>query len=278
MAEPVVEPVVESIAESVDSMDGRILVFADVHSNLEAFRAVLESAGKPGVDFGHAVFLGDAVGYNASPNECIALLRELKDSVEAAGGRFAAIAGNHDDCLLRTSDMEFERRVEGFNELAQASLRWTRRRVNESNKEWLWSLLSEPSHADGFRRFFATRLFYACHGGPGELYDGYAGFDYDPRAALESLEQRVLFVGHTHEATALPSGDKLFVNAPAVGQPRDGDSRAGYVVFDTRDAHSADLADALSMRRVEYDVEEAARKIIHAGLPTLLAERLSAGT
>jgi diadenosine tetraphosphatase ApaH/serine/threonine PP2A family protein phosphatase len=237
-----------------------------VHGNLEALTAVLDDAAAVGA---HSVLcLGDVVGYGADPVAC----------VEVVGERaVAAVAGNHEHGALGLMSLEW------FNPVAKAAALWTRGRLDEDHGRYLrnlpitrafeeatlvhasprrpedWDYLVSPE--DGFEVFgdFATRLCFVGHshrpdvwslGSSGPAYTGYR----PSRPATVRLED----------------GRRYLINVGSVGQPRDHDPRAAYAVWD-RDERT------VAIRRVEYDHRRAAQKILAAGLPRALADRLAHG-
>ena len=238
-------------------------VFSDVHGNLEALEAVLRDAREQGAT--QFVCLGDVVGYGADPDACCDRVREL-------GG--VVVRGNHDHACSHRSPLVW------FNPLAAAAARWTRNRISEENRGWLRSL---PYEARSERA-------QIVHGGledprhwpylfPGE----------DVSAHFRRQKETLCFVGHTHvpvlfaqiggrvrAARLAPfrmtpdEPVKVTVNVGSVGQPRNGDPRACYCLWDPEKG-------AIAPRRVEYDAAAAARKIRDAGLPPLLASRLLVG-
>lgn len=238
-------------------------VFSDVHGNLEALEAVLRDAREQGA--GRFVCLGDVVGYGADPDACCERVRGL-------GG--VVVRGNHDHACSHRSPLVW------FNPLAAAAARWTRDRLSAENREWLRSLPYEGT----------SDRAQIVHGGLDDprhwpyLFPG-----EDVSAHFRRQKGMLCFVGHTHvpvlfaqvegrvRAARLSSFRlgpdepvKVTVNVGSVGQPRNGDPRACYCLWDTERG-------VIAPRRVAYDVDAAARKIRAAGLPELLAERLSLG-
>jgi diadenosine tetraphosphatase ApaH/serine/threonine PP2A family protein phosphatase len=241
----------------------RIVVVADVHANLGALRAVLRDAEQGGtVD--RVWSLGDVVGYGPEPRECIELLKSFP---------LRAIAGNHD--LAATGTIG----VEDFNPFAAEAARWTALELRSNDKAWLRAL----------PRTLLEEDFTLAHG---TLRDPVWEYLMDSEQAAEHLAAQTTpygLVGHTHvpmvfledepsdaredppDDGVLELGPRRFVaNVGSVGQPRDGDSRAAYGLLDT-------TARRLSFRRVEYDIAATQAKIVEAGLPFYLAERLSHG-
>ena len=239
-------------------------VFSDVHGNLEALDAVLRDAREQKA--AAFVCLGDVVGYGADPNACCERVLGLGAKV---------VRGNHDHaCSHRVS-------LDWFTPIAAAAVRWTRLRLAPENRDWLRDLPYEAAD-DGRAQL--------VHGGledPRHWPYLFEGPDAEPHFRRQTLP--LCFVGHTHapivfvqlggrvlEAplrtfrAAGAEGAKVAVNVGSVGQPRDGDPRACYVLYDPE-------AGTVVPRRVEYNIREAAGKILAAGLPKQLAIRLFLG-
>ena len=242
----------------------RYLVISDIHANLEALTAVLEV----GVQYDKTLVLGDLVGYGADPNAVVERVRGLAPAV--------FIRGNHDKVGAGLED------VDGFNYLARQAIGWTAAALTPENREWLAHLPAGPLIIDD--------LVEICHGAPFNE-DVYVFDDIDALRALRSARRPLCLFGHTHVPAAfrldgelrpigpgrrtefkhtLEDGTQYLVNCGAVGQPRDGDARAAYGVVDTESR-------TVEVRRVEYDVAVAQAKIIAAGLPEVLAQRLALG-
>jgi diadenosine tetraphosphatase ApaH/serine/threonine PP2A family protein phosphatase len=238
----------------------RFAVFSDIHSNLEALEAILQDAQEhQSTDF---VCLGDVVGYNANPHECVERVREMDCPI---------VKGNHDE---QASLIESSR---DFNELAEHAIEWTREHLPEEDKEWLRDLRLQRQVRD-FTIVHATLDTPAQWGYVFNNLDAVASFTYQHTA--------VCFFGHTHvpmgfirddgvrrvrvDQLSIDRGKKYFINTGSVGQPRDGDWRAAYCIYDTEKS-------VVEQRRVKYDLQTAQKKIIKAGLPRLLAERLAIG-
>ena len=227
----------------------KIAVLSDVHGNLEALRAVL--AETEGYDL---YCLGDYVDYGAQPDEVIEALKD-----RGAKG----VAGNHDVAAL-TGDRS------GFNARAAMSSVWTADRLSEESRRYLGGLpLELRAEIGGAQAYFA-------HGSPDDRLWEYV----DPRTHqglfghyLDKVRARAIGLGHTHVPYVWEEGGRTVFNPGSVGQPRDGDWRAAFSVV-TFDGGCAEVEE----RRVEYDVEGAAKKILDAGLPESFARRLRAGT
>ena len=242
----------------------KYLVLSDIHANLEALDAVLAAAG----GYDHALVLGDLVGYGANPDEVIDRIRALPSAT--------LIRGNHDKVATGLDS------VEGFNHLARYAIQWTAARLAPENRDWLAALPAGPTTID--------QLVEICHGSPFDE-DVYIFDDLDGRRAFNVMTRPLCLFGHTHvpaafrfdgEMTAIgpPRGDRFrvtldegatyLVNCGAVGQPRDGDPRAAFGILDVS-------ARSLTVMRVPYDLAAAQAKIIEAGLPDVLAQRLAIG-
>jgi predicted phosphodiesterase len=242
------------------------LVLTDMHGNIDALDAVLQVAG-PGVD--QILVLGDLVGYGADPNAVVQRIREIQP-------RFV-IRGNHDKVASG-----LEEPVD-FNPVARRAVQWTREALTPDHREYLAHLPAGPEIVDD--------VVEICHGAPFDE-DAYIFDELDATRAIAAARRRVCLFGHTHIPVIFASpagvareplesardglvvrlepGTRYLINPGAVGQPRDGDPRAAYAVLDTGDME-------LKMCRVEYDVERAQAKIVAAGLPDVLADRLGMG-
>lgn len=242
----------------------RIVVVADIHSNLEAFEAVLAHAAEGGpIDC--LWCLGDVVGYAADPSACIALLRSHPHT---------AVVGNHDLAAIGKLP------TDDFNAAAAWAAGWTGRQLSAEERGYLSSLPPVAVEGD----------FTLVHG---SLRSPEWEYLLSADAAAEHLRLQQTpysLVGHSHipfvaferegsmaALAALQDGDvlkldekRLVINPGGVGQPRDGDPRASYAVYD-------DEARTWTLHRVEYDLEKTQRKILEAGLPRHLAERLAYG-
>ncbi|MCG8601546.1 MAG: metallophosphatase family protein [Verrucomicrobiales bacterium] len=235
-------------------------IFGDIHANLEAFEAVLEDAGNKGCT--DHVCVGDIVGYASDPNECLAKVRELNCPV---------VKGNHDEeAILDTS-------LEGLNPLARHAMEWTRQQLNEDEREYLGSLKLVRQVRD-------FTIVHATLDTPGGWT--YVTNKFDAMASFSYQFTQLCFYGHTHtpriyvkgdgvfpiEETSvhLEMGKKYFINVGSAGQPRDGDWRASYAIYDVENQE-------VSIQRLEYDIQKTQDKIIDAGLPEMLAHRLSLG-
>ncbi len=238
----------------------RFAVFSDIHANLEALEATLADANERKCT--HFVCLGDVVGYNANPHECVERVCAMDCPI---------VKGNHDE---QASLIESSR---DFNELAEQAISWTREHLTDQDKDRLRELRLQRQVRD-------FTIVHATLDTPGQW--GYVFNSLDAAASFTYQHTAVCFFGHTHmpmafvrdegvkrlkvEHLRIEPAKKYFINVGSVGQPRDGDWRAAYCIYDVD-------ANDVEQRRVRYDVATAQKKISEAGLPPLLAERLAIG-
>jgi len=251
----------------------RVLVLSDIHGNLEALNAVLQAAGPWDALWN----LGDLVGYGASPNQVVNVIRPLAT---------VTVRGNHDRiCSGLTS-------TRNFNPIARASAKWTMQELSAENLEWLRGLPQgplEPGMMDEVRVTLA-------HGSP--LHeDHYIHTMRDAWAPLQQMATQIAFVGHTHIQCGfaqkehdwqdlrplylsrvgsvmwrlpLAAGVRTLINPGSVGQPRDTDWRAAFAIYDS-------VAREVVFHRVPYDIASAQERLQRAKLPKRLAMRLREG-
>lgn len=249
----------------------RILLISDIHANLEALEACLEAA--PAHD--RVVNLGDVVGYGASPNEVSERARQLGE---------VFVRGNHDKACSGITSME------GFNPIAGLAVMWTRTMLRQQNLQWLRALPAGPLPLED------APEAQIAHGSPQDE-ERYLQLLPDAVDSLRQTEAPVTFIGHTHiqggfllngkDAAVLrpqyrardraehyeyplQANARYLINPGSVGQPRDGDWRAAFAVYETESR-------LVSYWRVPYDVEKAQQRILKADLPQRLATRLSEG-
>lgn len=245
----------------------RALVVSDIHSNLEAFDAVLADAESNG-GYDEVWFLGDLVGYGADPGRCIARLRDLTN---------LSIAGNHDHAATGKLNPDL------FNGAARAAALWTADQLTAAEHEYLVGLPEVRN----------VGTFTHVHGSLRDPVMEYLISEPAAMATFGLMETPFCLVGHSHyplvwtesehgagvelldEAApiALRLDQRVIVNPGSVGQPRDGDWRASYLLYDSGVGDAGELR----YHRVEYDIATAQRKIREAGLPESLADRLSRG-
>jgi predicted phosphodiesterase len=238
----------------------RFAIFGDIHANYHALQVILADAKENLCS--HFVCVGDIVGYNAYPKECIETVRKLDCPV---------VMGNHDEQASMIGDQE------SFNALAEEAIKWTRQQLSHGEKQWLRSLRLQRQVRD-------FTVVHATLDTPHKW--GYVFNQLDAAASFNYQHTSLCFIGHTHspkayvrdgnvkilllDVLALQQGKKYLINVGSVGQPRDGDWRAAYCIYDT-------TSKEVQLRRVEYDLAAAQKGIIEAGLPRRLAERLAVG-
>ncbi|MEA1913123.1 MAG: metallophosphoesterase family protein [candidate division WOR-3 bacterium] len=237
-------------------------IISDIHGNLESLLKVVEKI-KSHKEIEKVICLGDIVGYGADPEKCIQITKKISDVI---------LAGNHDFAACGMTNIEV------FNPFAKQAVLWTRKVLDYREINFLKNLPLKSSmenmdfvHSSLYRPEEWRYLLSAS--------DTYIDF--------QIMEKDILFIGHSHtplvfenkvgkvktitkeEMNLQPEG-KYIINPGSVGQPRDGDPRASFVIFDSKKNH-------LQRIRLEYDILEAQRKIREANLPEILAERLSYG-
>ncbi len=240
----------------------RVAVLSDIHSNLEALEAVLAAADEMGCD--RMLVLGDIVGYGADPDAVIDRL---------AAREAITIAGNHDLAATGAFDVSW------FNDAAAAAIAWTKNSMSPDSKEFLSSLdpIRETEHG------------LLVHGSVRDPVAEYLLSAEEAAASFELAPFSLAFFGHTHlptvfrrgpdarvmgwvlgegEVIELAPGERYMLNPGSVGQPRDRDPRAAFIVFDGEKAVG---------HRVGYPIDRAAKKIRAAGLPGWLSDRLWIG-
>lgn len=238
----------------------RFAVFSDIHSNLHALEAVLADADSQRCT--HYVCLGDIVGYNAYPAECLDRVRGM-DCI--------TVKGNHDEQASMLGGQD------GFNPLAEEAIQYSRERLSSVDKDWLRNLRLQRQVRD-------FTVVHATLDTPHKW--GYVFNQLDAAASFSYQHTNVCFIGHTHspkayvrdgavrvvplESIRVENGKKYLVNVGSVGQPRDGNWRAAYCIYDC-------AAHEIFLRRVEYDLAGAQEAVRSAGLPERLAERLAQG-
>jgi diadenosine tetraphosphatase ApaH/serine/threonine PP2A family protein phosphatase len=239
----------------------RYAIISDIHGNLEALLAALEVIDDMAVD--SIVCLGDIVGYGANPNEVVEIVRGRVDAI---------VMGNHDSAAVEPSEEVY------FNSWAVQAIRWTRDVLTDDNVEYLASLPLESLLDD-------VRLVHASPSEPEKWR-----YVLSPQAAAREFttyDESFCFIGHSHVPmivlrsevgsselldgeVALPAGARVLMNVGSVGQPRNGDPRACFAVLDLDDRSAR-------LERVSYDLHTARAKIIEAGLPRFLGDRLLLG-
>ena len=239
----------------------KIAILGDIHANLDALETVLADCREQGVD--EYLCTGDVVGYNACPHECLEIVRSLGCPV---------MMGNHDYYVSS------EQNLDDFNPAAAFVVEWTRQQLSAEEIDWLRALPFTKT-------LKGLTLVHATMDNP-EAF-GYVFDNLQADANFIMQKTPVCFHGHTHcpmiyeksmagvyridpQDFKLQMGRKYFINVGSVGQPRDGDPRATYVIYDS-------VAKTIVFRRLEYDVAAAQARIRAAGLPERLAVRLAYG-
>ncbi len=238
----------------------KIALFGDIHANLEALNTCLEDAEAQGCE--SYVCLGDVVGYNADPVACLEKIQSMDCPV---------VKGNHDE------DCGGDHSLEMMNPVAAEALQWTRQQLDAEQREWLARLRMVRQVGD-FTVVHSTLDQPNIWNYVTNKFDAMSNFSYQ--------FTQVCFHGHTHvprvfvrgsrvqevqpESVAIEPGMKYFINAGSVGQPRDGDWRASYCIYDTDN-------NIVVFRRLEYDIKTTQQKIMDAGLPKVLADRIAEG-
>src|SRR5438477_12461900 len=227
----------------------KFAIIADIHANLEAFGVVLEDIKQQKCT--HIACLGDVVGYNANPKECLDIVRDMNITV---------VKGNHDEYCSTDEPLD------GFNPAAAEAVNWTRKQLTPDDRQWLRELK--------YVRMVTTfTIVHATLDGPQRW-----GYVFDKLAAAASFTYQntgVCFFGHTHVPVAfirdsmvrggtyskfkVETGKKYFVNVGSVGQSRDGVAKATYVIYDLNEQ-------SIELRRLAYDIPKAHRKLLEPGL------------
>jgi diadenosine tetraphosphatase ApaH/serine/threonine PP2A family protein phosphatase len=244
----------------------RYLILSDIHANTDALDSVLAAA--PAGTWDQVLVLGDLVGYGAEPNGVVDRIRALEP--------LAVIRGNHDKAGSGLEDGS------SFNNIARLAAQWTLEALSDANREYLRALPAGPMTIDDGVEI--------CHGAPFDE-DNYIFDAEDARRALDAATRPLCLFGHTHlpvvfrrdssvfdgfvpdgRETLVPltAGAHYLINVGSVGQPRDGDPRAAFGIYDSEDL-------SVQLRRVVYPVAAAQRRILSAGLPSNLANRLAVG-
>ena len=263
----------------------RYAILSDIHSNLEALTTVLEKCRELGIT--EYISLGDVVGYNANPNECLNLVRQLNI--------VARVRGNHDDYTVRGDISE-----SGFNPNAKRAVAWTREQIDEDGRRYLdeakyeemflnatlvhatldtpsnWGYILDQFHAEDNFSYQRSNLCFCGHShvpvafvkkqltSPGErpieMINAWSG-EFDDE---DVTHPEVITVEYR-------KNNKYLFNVGSIGQPRNGDPRASFAIWDT---------DQMTMSRylLPYDIKTTQQKILDAGLPARLAERLEYGS
>jgi len=235
-------------------------ILGDIHANLEALQVVLEDAQRENVT--HYASVGDIVGYAADPKECLGIIRQMNCPV---------VKGNHDEYASVDNDCF------NFRPMAADAIRWTRKQLDEGERRWLNDLKM-------VRLVESFTIVHATLDMPQKW-----GYVMDKLAAASNFSYQstsVCFYGHTHQPCAfirdgivkggqfeklrVEPGKKYFINVGSIGQPRDGNPKTGYVIYDL-------MSNLITLKRLPYDIKTTQEKIYRAGLPEKCATRLEIG-
>ena len=231
----------------------RYAIVSDIHANLEALQKALEIIDTRSID--SIICLGDSVGYGASPNEVLDILRARCECI---------LIGNHDEAAIDIS------LATGFNPYARAAAEWTAKELTEEHKEFLKTLPQEYHAGD-------VLFVHSSPHEPAEWH--YVISTSDAQMNFRFFEEQICFVGHSHVpgvfsedvwTRKVARGTRFIINIGSVGQPRDNDPRISFGIFDTDTWEYENI-------RSEYDVRTASEKIRKQGLPKMLAERILEG-
>lgn len=234
-----------------------IAILSDIHGNLEALSAIFNYLEKKKI--AKIYCLGDIVGYGPNPNECVDLIASKCTN---------SIIGNHDHAALGLTSIEY------FNEFAKVSTRWTMNQLTNKSKDFLLSL--------DFK--YSNDQYLFVHSSPSDPKAwNYVLTEHDAKKEFKYFDQKICFIGHSHfpivfskkgytrkSKVKLDDLNRYIVNVGSTGQPRDGDSRACFCVYS--EEHKK-----VEYVRIEYDIKKTRDKIINAGLPMFLADRLKKG-
>ena len=237
-------------------------IFSDVHSNLEALEAVIRAYKSEGIDI--YLCLGDIVGYGANPVECIQITKDVAQ---------ITIAGNHDWAVAGLFSSEY------FNDWARQAVLWTQKKIDLANRNLLASL----------RLIYEDQDLVLVHGSLNQPEEfNYMTDIFQASRTFALMKKPVCFLGHTHSVgifiqdkegiidyqresrLKLREGYRYIVNVGSVGQPRDGNNKASFCIYDTK-------RQEVLIKRIAYDIKSAQEKILTCGLPQFLAARLSVG-
>lgn len=243
----------------------KYLIFSDIHSNLEALEKMLSIKKANEID--KYLFLGDLVGYGASPNETIELFKTIE--------KLQFIRGNHDKVVAELESSSL------FNPVAAFSAEWSKIQISEKNKQFLKNIKKGPEIVDHF--------ITLCHGSTFDE-DYYVFSMFEAVESFKFMDTQVGFFGHTHfpiiyllrndkidivplsknTKIKLDPNTKYLINPGSIGQPRDKDPNPSFVIFDS-------TRKEISFQRFTYNLKKTQRKIREVGLPEILASRLESG-
>jgi predicted phosphodiesterase len=235
----------------------RVAILSDIHGNLEALHVVMSFIEENDID--DIYCLGDIVGYGPNPNECVELISEKCSKV---------VIGNHDHAALGLTSTEY------FNDFAKISTYWTSINLTSDNKEYLLSLDFTQN----------SENYLLVHSTPSEpVMWHYIISEMDAKHEFRQFKQKICFIGHSHfpiifyksgysreQRVNLDQSNKYIVNVGSVGQPRDGNPKTCFCVYNTE-------IEEIEYIRLDYEIDKTREKIVRAGLPVFLADRLLKG-
>lgn len=234
-----------------------IAIISDIHGNLEALEKVFKYIDAQKIE--KVYCLGDVVGYGPNPNECVEMVRQRCEIV---------LMGNHDYAAIGKANIDY------FNQYAREAVLWTREMLSDENHEYLQSLPFTHQNDD-------LLMVHASPTNPKHWY--YVLSQHEAQIEMHAFSQPLCFIGHSHvpviynmkdifkkESFNFEQSQKYIVNVGSVGQPRDGDHRSCFAIYD-QDENSINYV------RLDYNKEKTYKKIIKAKLPLFLADRLLKG-
>jgi len=248
----------------------KILILADIHSNIEALKEVFLYIKSENLNFNRCFILGDMVGYGASPNECIKFIRNIPSC--------RIVPGNHEWGITGKIHLDY------FNENARRAILWTKNKLTEVHYDFISKLsLTEAAQYNSYKYLF-------LHASPINKIEEYMLNDYKASLNFKAFSENICFFGHTHIPVVylknknkvnsfylsedlkieIKSEYRYLINVGSVGQPRDRDPRVSFGILDS-------VEKTITVKRLEYDIKTAQKKILDAGLPTSLARRLDYG-
>jgi putative phosphoesterase len=224
----------------------KVAFISDIHSNLEALETVVKEIDKLNVE---KIFcVGDVIGYGANPNECLNVIKNK---------RIPCVMGNHEEAVILKD-------TSNFNVYAAEAIEWTIHRITKDNLKFIKSFPEKLGiDVDGFK-------VLVVHGSPFDPINEYVYPDYPLERIVDAVDVDVIVMGHTHVPFVKEVKGCLVINSGSVGQPRDRNPGACYLILDI-------LERKAEIFRAKYDIKKAAEKIIKAGLPEILAQRLFLG-
>ena len=248
----------------------KVLILADIHSNFEALKEIFNYIKKEKIKINRSFILGDIIGYGPFPNECIKYVRNIP--------LCSVVPGNHEMGVINRKILDY------FSENARRAIMWTGKVLSRGNYKFISNLPATiTTEYNGFKYLF-------LHGSPLDKIKEYISNNYIAGQNFKAFKEDVCFFGHTHLPVVylkhnnkvssfhldesmkieIKHGYRYLINTGAVGQPRDGDPRAGFGILDTKE-------NTLVIKRVDYNFKLIQKYIIDSGLPYSLASRLAHG-